>query len=551
MTNYIKDYDLSVEALVSSVHKSKFSDLTFRPGQVEVVYDILTKFLSGTKVVILDAPTGVGKSVIGLVVGAALVEIFDKPALYVTKTIALQHQYQEEKLIRTLYSGDNYACSGTGHAASLVPARAKSHKKCKYTAKSGRCLHTIAKAAFLESDFRCLNYAFFLNAIKGANSAETYCRSSLLMLDEAHTSIGSIVDTYSLTVNKEELLGNIKFNRAPSLSNEVVTALGELETLGLSAISVLQSISAEQADHLRKVYDDLSDKIDVAPSQIKPRLESQIEKVQEHLSYFTDMLSMSRLIIRHPEEWVEVYDEDEDETTLKTINPSRVFDNFVNLSDFILMASATTFNIQEVLKIKDVATIHVPYPWSLDNRPFLANTTLPRINYKTVEQTIPDYVKELDDLIDSLDPEINGIVHSSSYKNAHKIIELSRHADRMMIPNRMELRNVGKLMTTGRVLVSPSLLEGIDLPGKLCEFQVFFKIPYASLGDEWVNAMKDEYDDWYQLEALQSVIQGAGRAIRGPNDIAVTYMLDSGFTKILSGIGDRVPEWFRATVTRV
>lgn len=77
------------------------------------------------------------------------------------------------------------------------------------------------------------------------------------------------------------------------------------------------------------------------------------------------------------------------------------------------------------------------------------------------------------------------------------------------------------------VLLTPSGFEGVDLPGDLSRYQIVVKMPYASLGDKRIKVILDTYPDIYGLMALQKVVQGAGRSVRSKEDHAVTYILDT------------------------
>jgi ATP-dependent DNA helicase DinG len=76
------------------------------------------------------------------------------------------------------------------------------------------------------------------------------------------------------------------------------------------------------------------------------------------------------------------------------------------------------------------------------------------------------------------------------------------------------------------VLISPSLYEGIDLPGALSRFQIIVKTPFPSLGDKRIKFILDNHPDIYETIALMKLIQGCGRSIRSSSDFATTYCLD-------------------------
>jgi Rad3-related DNA helicase len=76
------------------------------------------------------------------------------------------------------------------------------------------------------------------------------------------------------------------------------------------------------------------------------------------------------------------------------------------------------------------------------------------------------------------------------------------------------------------VLVSPSMFEGIDLPGDLSRFQILVKAPFPSLGDKRMKFILDHHPDLYNVITIMKMVQGAGRSVRSMEDHAVTYCLD-------------------------
>jgi len=86
--------------------------------------------------------------------------------------------------------------------------------------------------------------------------------------------------------------------------------------------------------------------------------------------------------------------------------------------------------------------------------------------------------------------------------------------------------------TTNRVLVASGMYEGVDLPYDAARWQLIGKVPYLSLGDEWIKKKSDDNPDWYQWEAIKRVVQAAGRIVRTPDDEGISYIWDSQFGRL-------------------
>ena len=80
------------------------------------------------------------------------------------------------------------------------------------------------------------------------------------------------------------------------------------------------------------------------------------------------------------------------------------------------------------------------------------------------------------------------------------------------------------------VFISPSMDEGVDLPGSYCRFQIIYKLPYKPYKNTRIGKRKAIYedgDDWYKYTMLSRLIQMYGRGIRSEKDYCKTYILDN------------------------
>ena len=77
------------------------------------------------------------------------------------------------------------------------------------------------------------------------------------------------------------------------------------------------------------------------------------------------------------------------------------------------------------------------------------------------------------------------------------------------------------------VLVSPSMMEGVDLRGDRSRFQIMCKLPFPFLGDQVVSKRMQNDPTWYDYQTVRSIIQALGRSIRSEDDYAVSYILDT------------------------
>jgi hypothetical protein len=95
------------------------------------------------------------------------------------------------------------------------------------------------------------------------------------------------------------------------------------------------------------------------------------------------------------------------------------------------------------------------------------------------------------------------------------------------------------------VLISPSMNEGVDLPGDLCRFQIIYKLPYPDLADKQIRLRANADEDWYNYKTSLALIQAYGRGMRHEDDYCTTYLIDSRKRQFVKK--DRfMPDEFRA-----
>jgi Rad3-related DNA helicase len=136
--------------------------------------------------------------------------------------------------------------------------------------------------------------------------------------------------------------------------------------------------------------------------------------------------------------------------------------------------------------------------------------------------------------------ERKGLVHTASYKVVNELMRSRLMYDSRYLfhtePRQKEV--MIELLKTADwpvIVVSPSLGTGVDI--KEIGWQVIAKVPFGDLGDS-ITKLRKEYqraDDPkfgarnYDAEAMNTVVQAAGRAVRSPEDIGVTYILDGNW----------------------
>ena len=130
-------------------------------------------------------------------------------------------------------------------------------------------------------------------------------------------------------------------------------------------------------------------------------------------------------------------------------------------------------------------------------------------------------------------PKEKGIIHCVNFRIA-KYIKENIDSDRLMIhdsTNRDEVLKRHIQSDEPTVLLSPSMMEGVDLYDDLSRFQIMCKVPFPYLGDLVVQKRMERNKQWYPYMTVKSVIQSLGRSIRNESDFAMSYILDSDWER--------------------
>jgi Rad3-related DNA helicase len=101
---------------------------------------------------------------------------------------------------------------------------------------------------------------------------------------------------------------------------------------------------------------------------------------------------------------------------------------------------------------------------------------------------------------------------------------------------------------TDTIAVLSGSWEGLDAKDDLCRFIIITKCLFPNLGDAVVKRKMDLDPEWYGLETMKTIIQGANRATRHEKDFSVIYMLDSNFNRLYARTKKHLPQYFLESI---
>jgi Rad3-related DNA helicase len=201
----------------------------------------------------------------------------------------------------------------------------------------------------------------------------------------------------------------------------------------------------------------------------------------------------------------------------------------------VLMLSATVIN-KEIfcnsigIKSTDVAYMFKQSPFPIENRP-IHYFPVGKMSMKEINNTLPALKNAIEFILEQHKDE-KGMIHCVSFKIANYIKNNIKN-DRLLIhddTNREKTLAQHVSSKEPTVLLSPSMMEGVDLSNDLSRFQIICKVPFPYLGDKVIRRRMELDSQWYNMQTIKSLVQAVGRSVRNNEDYAVTYILDQDWS---------------------
>ncbi len=164
----------------------------FRETQEQIVKTIIN---SNKKVVMVNAPTGVGKTILGMVAGHNLAHHVNYVCTSKFLQTQIQDDFPEAKVIKGRH---NYVCNLFKHlsASSCL-------KKCaEYMSGKIHCDYYDAKGEVLRNRYRILNTAYYLTE---CNYVGQFSDQELVIIDEADTLEDELIKFVSLNISSNDI----------------------------------------------------------------------------------------------------------------------------------------------------------------------------------------------------------------------------------------------------------------------------------------------------------------------------------------------------------
>jgi len=502
-----------------------------RDGQRQALCEIREALLDDEiEFIILDAPTGSGKSGIGVCAAKAA-----GSAYTLTATKNLQHQYIGDFADLVEMRGrDNYLCD---FPRGFFDVSCKTELKCPDDQEAGspfcRKFYNIYKKAVF-ADNTLLNFhaaLVYLNIeFKNCHKFET---RNLLILDEAHGIIDAITDYSTFELRKVWFEANFKeFGTFPEFDSiaQYTDTLQKLKRF-------LEQI--KERGQYRSFKDELRDFIEQGPESIAKVLQDPKNYVVSREHRFEHVnISFKPLEIK---EYAHA--------------------NLFRHGRKTLLMSATFLDLNTFCEMLDLPAsktriIRMPCTFPVENRPFIVSAAVGYINQNNLQSMLPSMVQRIDEILNRY-PDSKGIIHSVTYQNANYIdanLPAKNKARLLYARSAKDQREMLKRHEDNQgptILLSPSMTEGVNLKGDLSTLQILVKTPWPYYGNVLLQERIKKYPNYYVMLTALTILQAYGRSIRSDTDKADNYCLDAGTHHFIYNNQSIFPPWFLKAVTTV
>lgn len=509
---------------------------TWRKYQREAarcIYDALTPhgIEPDDRTVVLEAPTGAGKSVTAVAVAKLLAKDLGAPPaliLVATKVLADQYENSLPDMVAVIKGRSNYPCriwpklnAGIAPCDTQKGRKGRKRTVCKYKSTS-KCPYYAAKQTALMAPIAVTNYQYALNELNYVGKFQR----PFLILDEAHRVEAQLMMWVAIGISRK--------------------TLAECEIPGVVKVGSRRSFTGWQnwAERVSPM---------MVRAELKARSAAEDHNWERGLTRQWRRIERTRDAVNRLAKLIQPWLMDHNVRRVR-FRPIWVADHaqrwLFGHGQMILLMSATPPYLPALgLEEETTARLIVPSTFPVKNRPFVYEP-LVDLSYKNRGADVPRLIEQCDKVF-AEHPNQKGIVHTVSYKLRDVFMERSRSRNRMLthdLANRAEVLEQFKASASPQILVSPSMGEGISLDDDLARFQIVAKVPWLSLGDRQVRARLKEDSTWYRFAAATAVVQAYGRIVRSATDWGTTYCFDQSLARLLAQEEEMFPGWFLEAV---
>ena len=542
--------------------------------QADVVAKIIQLFLIGkNKNVILRAPVGSGKSIIGAAASLAMLELVkvDAPACYLfspTKMLATQYEKTFNGLSEFMVARGktNYQCladtknKSTAEACELTKMDILTNnlhdKKCFNCGyfKLQKRLISVEPTIFVGPTAWGFTVQNISTRVNRNNVLNVYDEAFLLGQTVASTfetllTVKSVDEMIGLLRPFRHLIGDAKIKLLVDIRDAIKNGEKLSKDYVFNDVVIAFGTIAEELKLIAKRYKAVKQKYEV---------DLEFDKLNISLVY----LAYGKFIqavkaLRLPTEYAFDYEQSKfrkefNVKTLPIIPGAHAWALLSNAMHNIFMAGtidAQTLTLELGLDESSTMTLDLSYCWPVENKPlisFLENENINKTKLETHE-FLNYYLGRIETIVRAhVDIKQSGIIIVPSFALVTKIADKIKSAklpvkivmhDGTEIGERV-VSTYFKSVEDGNtsLLITAGMWEGLDAANDLARYVILPKAPVAVLTDVRTRAKNEKYPSIVKAETKNKILQALGRGVRNESDWCVYYSLDSITSMYLSGV---------------
>ena len=590
--------------------------IEYRPGQDTMSYDILD-ILNNKEVLVIEAGVGIGKSwayLIPLIYASQDKDKF-KGFLISTSSIALQEQLQKEvarvsKMLGididvTVAKGkNNYICKKRLEQFLKYGDKRHQYQYLKDIFKDGivdkkdynvpqyvwkrinvdnvsctnclykyDCQYKVTRKQWKQATNIICNHDLLVEILKRDSQDKLVQDPSILIVDEAHTLIEKIINSYKRSISKtafESLIYNI-YNRIDESVEDNLPVIDLMNAVFRMISTKAKKEYRAQAREEKEVLDsessgftctpmmkqkvmelvvqltELENYVKQYPSSDK-KLIGQVSSLKEIRLVFSDLISSFSKNIY----WVNFLPNTKEHIELNYVpkNVSELARKLLsnpNYGKVFTSATLTTgkndysyfmkgLGLDQMIGMPVFQEFSQPSPYNYDENTLLYCAT------DVVNPKSKDHSLYLDSLASKVDELINitdgrSLVLFTSKQDMREVYDRlmqRKHDFNILVQedgiNAERLKMDFKQDVTSTLLATGAFWEGIDIKGESLEQVIIAKLPFPVVEpvvEERASHYTDGFKEVYLPEMLLKLKQGAGRLIRSSTDKGIVSILDS------------------------
>ncbi len=514
---------------VVSVDLKKLIDDSFpfneyRENQKEVIEDILKAFKK-YKYVILEAPTGSGKSAIAMTL-ADLNKRLSKKTHILTIQKLLQDQYARdfEGQLFVMKGKSNFICKINGDKCTLGECEKTNNKELKSECK---CPYKIEAHKAEKADITVHNFDSFYYQ-KGI----FFTKRPLMIIDEVHNLESKFMDFVSFTIDNR-LLTNSEIPKPNDFTD----------------ITYYDTFVESYKTELLSKYNDLDSRASLTIDQVI--FKDKVDRLAQKISIF-------QRVKKQGIQFVFEYTQEREYQKIK-FKPIFVWSftsQIFNFADNVLMMSATILDADNFaknigIKKDEYCFMEMPSLFPVENRLFYITDQI-NLTWKTYKEEIKKIPKIIEQYLD-MHSDDRGIIHTHTNKivfyiknhcNAKTLKRMLFKGDFSSTSDLLKKHSARK----NSVIVASGFHEGLDLKDDLSRFQIIMKVPYPDLSDKQIKARMDIDKSYYGWLTALKLVQSYGRSVRTDEDYCETYCIDKNFRMFYGMNKKMLPKWFKEAI---